>query len=61
FAPDCIIVLGPGNSLGGAVAQSLIGIGWEGMQSKSDFVARQSEEPFLISMGLEDQRVLATG
>jgi acyl transferase domain-containing protein len=49
FAPDRIILLGPGQTLGGAVAQSLIGIGWQGMHSKQDFLdAQQSATPFLI-------------
>lgn len=49
FAPDHIILLGPGQNLGGAVAQSLIEISWRGMRCKQDFVeAQQSEKPFLI-------------
>ncbi len=58
FAPDSVILLGPGNSLGGALAQSMIGIGWQGFASKADFQARQAVEPFLLSMGLADQRAL---
>lgn len=61
FAPDAIIVLGPGTTLGGAVAQSLIGIGWQGLASKADFIARQKADPLVIAMGLPDQRPLATG
>jgi malonyl CoA-acyl carrier protein transacylase len=57
FAPDYFIVTGPGTTLGGAVAQSLILANWEGMDSKADFQARQKEAPMLVSMGLEDQRV----
>lgn len=56
FAPDAIIVLGPGTTLGGAVAQSLIGIGWRGLHSKSDFQALQRTTPYLLSMALPDQR-----
>jgi len=56
FAPDLFIVTGPGATLGGAVAQSLITCDWAGMSSKSDFQSRQSDAPILISMGLEDQR-----
>ncbi len=58
FAPDKIILLGPGATLGGAIAQSLIQIGWQGWHSKEDFIARQKDDPFLISMGIEDQRQL---
>lgn len=57
FAPDCLIVLGPGTTLGGAVAQSLIGIQWDGIASKDDFINRQkSEAPILYAMGIEEQR-----
>ena len=61
FAPDMFIVTGPGNTLGGAVAQSLIACGWQGMHSKAAFARRQSEAPLLVSMGLEDQRAIVTG
>ncbi|WP_419911518.1 ACP S-malonyltransferase [Hoeflea sp.] len=61
FAPDCLIVLGPGNTLGGAVAQSLIACSWEGLGSKGDFTDRQEVDPILISMGLDAQRKLVTG
>lgn len=62
FAPDHIILLGPGNGLGGAVAQSLIGIGWRGLTSKAEFVAQQeSDNPFVLAMGLPEQRALVTG
>jgi len=56
FAPDCMIILGPGATLGGAVAQSLIGIGWQGWHSKEDFIHRQKDSPYLIAMGMEAQR-----
>lgn len=61
FAPECVIVLGPGTTLGGAVAQSLIGIGWQGLGSKADFTARQADDPYLLAMGREDQRSLVVG
>jgi [acyl-carrier-protein] S-malonyltransferase len=60
-APDRIILLGPGDSLGGAIAQALIGIEWRGLRSKADFQEMQAAEPFLLSMGREDQRSLVTG
>lgn len=56
YAPDVIILPGPGDTLGGAIAQSLIGIGWQGIASKADFLARQAEEPVLLSMGRAEQR-----
>ena len=57
-APDRIILLGPGDSLGGAIAQALIGIEWKGLRSKADFQEMQASEPFLLSMGRDDQREL---
>jgi [acyl-carrier-protein] S-malonyltransferase len=60
-APDRIILLGPGDTLGGAIAQALIGIEWRALTSKSEFQEMQrSSEPVLLSMGREDQRGLVT-
>jgi len=56
FAPDCLIIPGPGNALGGVTAQALIEIEWQGIKSKQDFIQRQQEQPFLLSMGLDAQR-----
>ncbi len=61
FAPARIIVLGPGNSLGGAVAQALVDIEWQGMVDRTSFAQRQEREPFVFSMGLAEQRALVTG
>ena len=61
FAPDAIIVTGPGTTLGGSVAQTLIATRWQGMASKADFLARQAADPFVLSMGLAAQRTAATG
>lgn len=52
FAPDKLVLLGPGNSLGGAIGQILVENSWLGIKSKNDFSTRQKENPFLISMGL---------
>ena len=60
FAPDVFIVTGPGATLGGAIAQSLIGIDWDGIGDKVAFQTRQSENPILIAMGRDDQRPYAT-
>ena len=62
YAPDRIILLGPGDTLGGAIAQALIAIEWRGLRSKADFQEMQgSSSPVLLSMGREDQRALLTG
>jgi acyl transferase domain-containing protein len=61
-APDRIILLGPGDTLGGAIAQALIATEWRGMKSKSDFQDRQrSSDPVLLSMGREEQRTAVAG
>lgn len=58
YAPDKLIILGPGSTLGGAVAQSLIQQKWLEMSSKSDFIAMQKKDPFILAMGLSEQRKL---
>ncbi|OAN92978.1 hypothetical protein [Sulfitobacter geojensis] len=60
FAPELFIVLGPGSTLGGAVAQSLISSNWQGMETKETFQTLQSAKPFLVSIGRDDQRSLVT-
>lgn len=60
FAPDLFIIAGPGTTLGGAVAQSLILAHWQGMASKEDFQSRQAQNPLVISMGLLGQRASVT-
>lgn len=60
FAPDLFIVTGPGTTLGGAIAQSLILVDWQGMSNKATFKQKQDAGPLLVSMGLDDQRRLAT-
>lgn len=60
FAPDIFIVTGPGTTLGGAVAQSLILADWRSMGSKTEFQTLQQEGPVLVSMGMDDQRGTVT-
>ncbi len=60
LAPDLFIVTGPGTTLGGAVAQSLIQCGWRGMSEKADFEAVQAEARLLAAMGRPDQRAWVT-
>jgi len=53
FAPDKLLLLGPGNSLGGATGQSLIAANWRNLGSKDDFAAMQeSERAPVVSLGL---------
>ena len=56
FAPDLFIVLGPGTTLGGAVAQSLVLASWRGMSDKQQFQNLQKQSPLLVAMGNEAQR-----
>ena len=56
FAPDVFVVLGPGDTMGGAVAQSLIAIDWQGFDSKAAFQNRQAEQKILVSIGRDSDR-----
>ena len=57
FAPDKIILLGPGNSLGAPTAQILIKENWLEMDSKESFQVIQNEKNYIISMSRNDQRL----
>jgi [acyl-carrier-protein] S-malonyltransferase len=56
FAPDKLIVLGPGTTLGPPIAQQLIELDWLNIGSKKTFTDQQKRDPFVLSMGIEDQR-----
>jgi acyl transferase domain-containing protein len=58
FAPDCIILAGPGSTLGAPIAQSLIACNWQDIADRQAFMDQQGQEPILLSMGREDQRKL---
>ncbi|GJL94407.1 MAG: acyl carrier protein [Hyphococcus sp.] len=58
FAPDVLILAGPGSTLGAPIAQELIRHRWHGLTSKAEFSARQKTDPFLLAMGRDDQRGL---
>ena len=58
FCPDKIVLLGPGNSLGGVVGQILVNLKWLGLSSKKEFTSLQSRDPFVVSLGLSEQRKL---
>ncbi len=61
FAPDKLIILGPGSTLGGAVAQCLIEHQWKNIVDKEGFIAGQKQDPFVLAMGLSEQRKLVVG
>lgn len=60
FAPDRIVLTGPGETLGGAIGQVLVALRWQGNDSKVAFQARQAEDPILLAMGRPDQRARVT-
>ena len=59
FAPNRVLVLGPGATLIGAVAQCLIADGWYGLHSKTDFTDRQAVDPVIVAMGSDRLRHFA--
>ncbi|MDA9951486.1 hypothetical protein N9D31_02810 [Oligoflexaceae bacterium] len=61
FAPDGIILLGPGESLGAPTAQVMIENRWLGLTNKKQFIDIQKKDPFVFSMGRPEQRDLVTG
>ena len=61
FAPDRLIVLGPGSSMGAPVLQRLLAGKWQGISGKAGWLARQAEQPFVLAMGIEAQRSIAVG
>lgn len=56
FAPDRVVIPGPGATLGGATAQALIQLGWQGWEDKASFQAGQQQQPRLLCMGIPEQR-----
>ena len=51
YAPDVILLPGPGGSLGAACAQIVVAEGYHGMRSRSEFEAGQAgATPLLLSM-----------
>ncbi len=61
LAPDVVIALGPGNGLGGPLAQMLVADGYAGVRDRAAFEARQtSDAPLLLAFGVADQRAQVT-
>lgn len=59
LAPDAVLLPGPNSKLGGAVAQVMIAMGWQGLRCKDDFIDRQrGARPVLLAMRWADQRAL---
>ena len=56
YNPDHVVLLGPGETLGGAISQIMVAEGWRGIQVKKDFKnAQKGERPPLIAMNRPDQ------
>lgn len=53
YNPDHLVLLGPGNTLGGAIGQILVNMKWDGIVDKESFTQRQKTNPFLISLGIK--------
>ena len=58
FCPDKLVLLGPGNTLGGPVGQVFVQNQWNSIYSKKSFIKTQKNNPYLISMGINEQRKL---
>jgi malonyl CoA-acyl carrier protein transacylase len=59
YNPDHVVLLGPGDTLGGSIAHVMIAEGWRGMHSKDDFMAAQKQDrPPLIAMNRLEQAEL---
>ncbi len=56
YAPDVVVLPGPGGNLGGAVGQVMVAEGWRGIRSRADFLQKQEEAPVLLSMARPEQR-----
>jgi acyl transferase domain-containing protein len=61
LGPDVVVLPGPGDALGGAIAQILIAQRWRGLRDRADFVAMQaSDRPILLAMQRPEQRARVT-
>ena len=58
FCPDKLVLLGPGNLLGGSIGQIMIENNWLDIDSKKAFSFLQKQDPYLLSMGIKEQRDL---
>jgi hypothetical protein len=57
LGPEAIVLPGPGDNLGGAVAQILIARGWRGLRDRRDFLEAQAgDRPIVLAMSRPAQR-----
>lgn len=60
FAPDRVILLGPGETLGGAIGQVLVALQWRAVTGKLAFAEQQrGEGAYLVALGRPGQREIA--
>lgn len=61
LGPDAVVLPGPGDNLGGAIAQILIGRRWRGLRDRRDFLEAQAgDRPIVLAMSRPDQRARVT-
>ena len=60
-APDLVVCLGPGNAMGGPVAQLLVAAGWRGVNSKDKLASAQASSPLLAAFGVAEQAASLRG
>jgi hypothetical protein len=52
YAPDVLVLTGPGNTLGGVVGQLIVAEGFHGLRTRVDFESIQvGPVPLVLSMG----------
>jgi [acyl-carrier-protein] S-malonyltransferase len=57
LGPDAVVLPGPADNLGGAVAQILIARGWRGLRDRRDFrEAQAGDRPLVLAMSRPEQR-----
>jgi acyl transferase domain-containing protein len=57
LGPDAAVLPGPGDNLGGAIAQILIGRRWRGLRDRRDFLEAQAgDRPLILAMSRPEQR-----
>lgn len=60
FAPDRVVLLGPGETLGGAIGQVLVALQWRSVTGKLAFTEQQrGEGAYLVGLGRPGQREIA--
>lgn len=55
---EVVVVLGPGNSLGGPLARLIVQDGWRGANTRDKLDAIQQSDPMLLSFGVSLQRAI---